>query len=83
MLRFRPTSFGITSWDEACESLLDLAESQGLSPPYSCRSGICRTCMCRLTEGEVEYIEEPLTTPDEGQVLICVARPTTRVVLDV
>ena len=72
-----------TTWDPDCESLLDLAEKEGLNPPYSCRSGICRTCMCELTEGEIEYVEEPLTPPDDGSVLICVARPKTRVVIDV
>jgi ferredoxin-NADP reductase/MOSC domain-containing protein YiiM/predicted pyridoxine 5'-phosphate oxidase superfamily flavin-nucleotide-binding protein len=72
-----------TRWHADCESILDLAEHNGLSLPYSCRSGICRTCMCELTEGEIEYIEEPLNAPDEGSVLICIARPKSRVVIDV
>jgi ferredoxin-NADP reductase len=75
---------GLTAaWDPACDSILDLAEHQGLNPPYSCRSGICRTCMCPLIEGEVEYLEEPLNAPDPGSVLICVCRPKTGVVLDI
>ena len=62
---------GLTaSWDPACESILDLAERQGLNLPYSCRSGICHTCICELTEGEVEYLDEPLDEPDPGYVLI-------------
>ena len=37
---------GVTaSWDPACESILDLAERHGLNLAYSCRSGICHTCM--------------------------------------
>jgi len=71
------------TWDPECETILDLAEHQGLSPPYSCRSGICRTCMCELVEGEVEYLEEPLHAADPGRVLICVSRPRTKLVLDV
>jgi ferredoxin len=71
-----------TTWDPQCESLLDLAEREGLNPPYSCRSGICRTCMCELVEGEVEYLEEPLTAPDAGHVLICVSKPRSKVVVD-
>lgn len=75
---------GITAtWDPACETILDLAEHHGLSPPYSCRSGICRTCMCELLEGEVEYLEEPLDAPDPGRVLICASRPKTQIVVDV
>ena len=75
---------GVTvAWDPECETLLELAEHHGLSPDYSCRSGICRTCMCRLLDGEVEYLEEPLQPTEPGCVLICVSRPRTSVVLDV
>ena len=75
---------GVTAgWDPACESILDLAERQGLSPDYSCRSGICHTCLCALVEGEVEYLEDPLDQPDPGCVLICCSRPRTSVVIEV
>jgi ferredoxin-NADP reductase/MOSC domain-containing protein YiiM len=75
---------GLTAaWDTGCETILDLAEHHGLSPPYSCRSGICHTCMCELVEGEVEYIEEPLELPDAGQVLICCSRPKSKLVIEV
>lgn len=75
---------GVTaSWDPACESILDLAERQGLNLAYSCRSGICHTCMCELTEGEVEYLDEPLDEPDPGYVLICCSMPKTNLVLEV
>ena len=40
-------------------------------------------CLCELIEGEIEYIEEPLSTPDQGQVLICCSRPTSNLVIDV
>jgi hypothetical protein len=73
----------ITTWNPDCESILDLAEQHGLSPDYSCRSGICRTCMCELVEGEVEYLEEPLNAPDPGCVLICVCRPKSKLIVDV
>ncbi|WP_220151388.1 2Fe-2S iron-sulfur cluster-binding protein [Thalassospira profundimaris] len=63
-------------------TLLELAEDKGLAPDFSCRSGICNTCRCTLVEGHVSYIEEPLETPADGQVLICCARPEGRVVLD-
>jgi len=71
------------AWDPACESILDLAERQGLSPDYSCRSGICHTCMCALVEGEVEYLETPLDEPDPGCVLICCSKPKTNLVIEV
>ena len=70
-------------WNPSFESILDLAEANGLSPDYSCRSGICHTCMCEIEEGEVDYVLEPLDPPDEGSVLICCANPRTDVVVDV
>ncbi len=74
---------GVTAnWDPACESILDLAERHGLNPDYSCRSGICQTCMCALAEGEVEYFEEPLDEPDPGCVLICSSKPKTSIVIE-
>jgi len=75
---------GVTAgWDPACESILDLAEKQGLNPDYSCRSGICHTCMCMLVEGEVDYFEEPLDEPEPGRVLICCSRPKTDIVIEI
>lgn len=72
-----------TNWNRSFNSILDLAEANGLSPDYSCRSGVCHTCMCRLETGEVEYIEEPLDPPEEGCVLICVAKPKNNVIIDI
>ena len=75
---------GITAtWEVASGTILDLAEHHGLSPDYSCRSGICHTCSCALIDGEVAYLEEPLDPPAAGQVLICCARPKGPIVVDV
>lgn len=71
------------TWHPEDGTILEFAESRGLNPAYSCRQGICLTCMCRLQEGEVEYDSPPIGTPDEGSVLICVAKPkTSRVTLE-
>ena len=72
-----------TNWNPSFESILDLAEANGLNPDYSCRSGICHTCICKLEEGEVEYILEPLEPPAQGSVLICCSKPKTHVVVTV
>ena len=75
---------GLTAkWDASSENILDLAEAQGLRPPFSCRAGICHTCSSKLIEGEVEYVTEPLDRPDPGCVLICVSKPKTNLVLEV
>lgn len=71
------------NWDGSATSLLELAENTGLDPEFSCRSGICNSCKCTLVSGEVEYFEDPLIAPENGQVLICCARPKGAVVLDI
>jgi uncharacterized protein len=70
------------AWRSEEGNLLDFAEANDLNPPYSCRQGICGTCMCQILEGEVDYQEPPVAAIDEGSVLICIAQPkTSRVVL--
>ncbi|WP_062206600.1 2Fe-2S iron-sulfur cluster-binding protein [Aureimonas sp. AU12] len=64
-------------------SLLELAEAAGLSPAFSCRSGVCMTCSATLLSGEVDYTEEPLDEPAPGQVLLCCTRPRGDVTLDI
>ena len=70
-------------WDPSAESILALAEEQGLRPDFSCRTGICHTCISKLIEGDVTYVTEPLDRPDPGCVLICCSVPRTHVVIDV
>jgi ferredoxin-NADP reductase/MOSC domain-containing protein YiiM/ferredoxin len=75
---------GITAkWDAAYENLLDFIEDQGVFPDFSCRSGICHTCMYELIEGEVEYSFEPLDPPYPGQILLCCTRPRSNLVIDI
>jgi ferredoxin-NADP reductase len=70
-------------WQDEHNSILEFAEAHGLNPDYSCRQGICGTCMCKILEGEVAYQIEPTATIDEGSVLICISKPkTAKVVLD-
>jgi ferredoxin len=49
---------------------------------WSCRTGVCHTCVTPLVSGEITYAPDPLDPPPDGQVLICCARPGTDVVLD-
>ncbi len=72
------------TWRESDGTILEFALSNDINPPFSCRVGICGTCMCEIREGEVAYQEPPSATIDEGSVLICISQPrTSRVVLDV
>ncbi len=70
-------------WHKDDGSILEFAEANDLEPAYSCRQGICGTCMCKIQEGEVNYQETPSADIDDGSVLICISQPkTSRVVLD-
>lgn len=73
----------VAAWSAASPSLLDFAEAEGLQPEFSCRAGICSTCSVKLVSGEVEYFEEPLDPPADGEVLICCSRPKGPVVIDI
>ena len=62
-------------WHPDGGSLLELAESRGLRPEFSCRGGSCGTCKTRLISGQVNYPQVPAELPDDGDVLICCAVP--------
>lgn len=68
-------------WDPSCHSLLEMAEKAGYAPHFNCRAGICSACLTPLLSGSVDYIEEPLTPPPEGEVLLCCTRPVTPLTL--
>ncbi len=71
------------TWQSGYDSILEFAEANDLNPAYSCRQGICGTCMCKILEGEVEYQEEPTAAIADGSVLICISKPkTSSVVLE-
>ncbi|WP_280426239.1 ferredoxin--NADP reductase [Nocardia carnea] len=62
------------------ETLLESARRAGLTPPFSCESGNCATCMARLTEGKATMrVNDALTDDDleEGYILTCQAVPDT------
>ncbi|WP_339412481.1 pyridoxamine 5'-phosphate oxidase family protein [Pseudomonas sp. EA_35y_Pfl2_R5] len=62
-------------WTPGGGSLLELAESRGLNPDFSCRGGSCGTCKTRLVSGNVHYPNPPAQLPESDSVLICCAVP--------
>ena len=63
-------------------SVLDLADACDVPTRWSCRSGVCHTCCTPLLAGDVAYSPVPLEPPTGGEALICCARPSTDIVLD-
>ncbi|MFD1934913.1 MOSC domain-containing protein [Nonomuraea mangrovi] len=81
-----PVSFarsGLTvPWNDDHGSLLELAEACDVPVRWSCRTGVCHTCELALMSGAVDYSPDPVEPPAEGDILICCARPSEAVVLD-
>jgi ferredoxin-NADP reductase/MOSC domain-containing protein YiiM len=81
-----PVSFarsGITAaWDPRFGSLLELAEACDVPVSWSCRTGVCHTCMTGLVGGSIIYNPEPLERPAPGNVLVCCSQPNAGVTLD-
>lgn len=81
-----PVSFarsGITArWDPKFASVLELAEACDIPVRWSCRTGVCHTCMTGLIAGSIAYNPEPLEMPAPGNVLVCCAQPSADVTLD-
>lgn len=69
------------------ESIVAAATDAGITMPYSCRTGRCSTCRCRVVEGESRALsaETGLTAREQadGWILGCVRTAVTDLVLEV
>ncbi len=63
-------------------NVLDLADACDVPTRWSCRTGVCHTCVTPLLTGTIDYAPDPLEPPADGQILICCAQPTSDIVLD-
>ena len=63
-------------------SLLELADACDVPTRWSCRTGVCHTCVTAVLSGSLVYAPEPLERPEDGAALICCAQPTSDLVLD-
>jgi ring-1,2-phenylacetyl-CoA epoxidase subunit PaaE len=68
------------------ETILDAGLRAGYELPYSCKGGVCSTCMARLVEGEVDMDANYALEDYElarGFILCCQSYPVTRdIVID-
>ena len=81
MVTFARSGIG-TRFPAGGGSLLELAEACDVPTRWSCRTGVCHTCVTPLLSGDVSYAPDPLEPPLAGQVLICCSQPRADVVLD-
>lgn len=61
------------------KTILDVGLQQGIKLPYSCKSGMCSTCISQVMSGSVRMDYNEVLTDREvsnGRCLICTAHPT-------
>jgi ferredoxin-NADP reductase/MOSC domain-containing protein YiiM len=69
-------------WADRHGSLLELADACDVPTRWSCRTGVCHTCITPLLAGDVTYAPTPLEMPGSDEVLVCCSQPISDAVLD-
>jgi ferredoxin-NADP reductase len=69
-------------WPPFVGTLLEFAESQGISVNSGCRAGGCGSCQTKILSGEVAYRQPPDYDPELGTCLLCVCSPKTSLTLE-
>ncbi len=60
------------------KNLIDALLDEDIDAPYSCKGGVCSSCLCKLEEGEVHLADNFVLTDsdvEEGLILACISRP--------
>lgn len=69
------------------QTVLDAAAKAGINLPYSCKTGRCSTCKCKVISGQsTANVDEPGLTEEEksqGFILSCVRSATSDMLIDV
>lgn len=68
-------------WSANDQSLLDLAERSGIEVAAGCRAGKCGSCETSVISGTVAYRQPPGSEIAAGSCLLCIARPSSDLVL--
>src|SRR3954451_1619797 len=69
-------------WSDGYPSVLEFAEACDVPTQWSCRTGVCHTCVTAVLAGKAEYTMPPLEEPGPDETLICSSRPAGALVLD-
>ncbi|MCP6763191.1 MAG: 2Fe-2S iron-sulfur cluster-binding protein [Fischerella sp. CENA71] len=60
------------------QTILSVADAEGLELPSSCHAGVCTTCAGQTLSGKVDQTDGMGVSPElqkQGYVLLCVAYP--------
>ncbi len=85
LIKTNPTS--VRAHINEGEILLDVLLQNGIKHPYSCRSGACGTCRCKLLKGKISMIEYSQSVlrdeeRNQGFILACRAKAKTDLVIE-
>ena len=69
-------------WEDAEQSLWELAKAHQVEIPSGCLNGVCGSCRVKLISGEVEYDRQISVELADSECLTCIARPATDIVLE-
>lgn len=72
----------IATWKASHQSLLEMAEDNGIFPESGCRSGSCGSCETAIVSGKVSYDDQPPEC-QPGHCLMCIGKPDGPLELDV
>lgn len=66
------------------QTLLDALHGAGVKVPYSCKSGVCGACKCKVSGDVVSTSQETLTAEqiEQGYVLSCSTKANSDVVVE-
>lgn len=71
---------------EVNESLLDAAARAGIRLNYSCKTGRCSSCKCRVISGTTDTLQDATglnaQEKSEGWILSCISSATTNMLLE-
>lgn len=70
-------------FDGSVPNLLNALEQQQLQVNFQCREGYCGACRCKLLQGEVRYLQEPLAFVRPGEFLPCCSVPLTDITIEI
>lgn len=73
----------VIDFDGSRRTLLDALEQQKLDVNFHCREGYCGACRCKLLQGEVRYLNEPLAFVRKGEFLPCCSIPLTDIDIEI
>jgi ferredoxin len=77
------TTSGIAAtWTPEKGTLLEFAESLGITAPFNCRTGMCGMCARKVTSGDVMKIRETSAKTREHCQLMCSTIPMSRVEIE-